>query len=299
MTFDQLKYFITLSRTLSFSLAAEELYISQSSLSKNIKALELECQVKLFERNTRSISLTTAGRQMAAYAAQLLETHSEMMLSLQKHAVKDEKTLTLYSIPVTLTYGVNHMILEYEREHPEINIRIIDADAQYVLQALRSHKADVIMIRTHNLNDDNLRIHTIIDDELVMLVNRHHFLAQRDSISLRDASNEYFYLLGESTYMYQICVEECLKCGFHPNNINSLMRLETIRSFVAQGNGVSLLMKKVAATMITPDIVAIPLKEKPVVSLALVTRASGISGECRQFVSFATNYFNSHNRADA
>jgi DNA-binding transcriptional LysR family regulator len=299
MTIDQLRYFLAVAENLNFSSTADVLCISQSSLSKCIKSLEDECAVRLFDRNTRNIRLTDAGIMMKMYAEKILDNYDEMFSSIQRFSDRKRKAFTLYTIPVLSSYGIPKMLIQFSQKNPDISYNIEETDAQFVFKAMETKKADIILMRTHNLNQSGLKLFPILDDELVLVTNRNHRFTKRKAISLHDAANEQFYLLGKSTFMYQLCIDTCIQCGFFPRHVYSEMRLDTIQSFIKQGNRVSLLMEKVADHLVNDEISIVRLKERPVLTLALIMRDEAISDTCIRFIDFATAYFSKVKQMDS
>lgn len=93
MNLNQLKYFLAIVKTGSFSNAADDMYISQSSMSKQIKALETELGIDLFKREHSKVYLTDIGAEFAKYAESTVKQHNDMLLYLDEFATKKSNTL--------------------------------------------------------------------------------------------------------------------------------------------------------------------------------------------------------------
>jgi LysR family transcriptional regulator, transcription activator of glutamate synthase operon len=109
MNLNQLKYFLAIVKTGSFSNAADDMYISQSSMSKQIKALETELGVDLFKREHSKVYLTEIGAEFAKYAEMTIKQHNDMLLYLDEFATKKSNTIRFGSIPVVSSYGISAM----------------------------------------------------------------------------------------------------------------------------------------------------------------------------------------------
>lgn len=105
MNLNQLKYFLAIVKTGSFSNAADDMYISQSSMSKQIKALETELGVDLFKREHSKVYLTEIGAEFAKYAEMTIKQHNDMLLYLDEFATKKSNTIRFGSIPVVSSLG--------------------------------------------------------------------------------------------------------------------------------------------------------------------------------------------------
>lgn len=110
MTIAQLQYFLTIRKYLSFSNAADELCITQSAISKQIKSLEGELNTLLFDRRTRTISLTPAGEEFVLYAEKILANYNEMMSNMKKHEPARNRPYIHcnHSRDVTIWHDFNH-----------------------------------------------------------------------------------------------------------------------------------------------------------------------------------------------
>lgn len=291
MNIEQLQSFLAIEKHLNFSVAADELCVSQSSLSKHIKALENELSVSLFNRNTRSISLTLAGMELSVHAKKIMEEYNSMISAVKKYSEQRTNNISFTSIPVMNQYGITDVITEYKRNHPEVSMQIIEKDTDYVVKSLENINTDFIIIRDKYVPKGDYRVFPLVDDELVLVVGDSHRFAKREFISLSEASEESFIFLGADTYIYNTCVEECCKAGFAPVTLRSIMRVETIRSFISQGLGVSLMMERIAEYLADPSIRIVRLKEKPTSTLSIVCRNEQLSAACSDFIKYAVNYF--------
>lgn len=291
MTIEQLQYFHAIQRYMNFSTAADELCISQSSLSKQIKALEKELSVELFSRSTRNISLTSAGKEFAIHSERILEEYGKMLCGLRDFSSRRKRSISIASIPVMNHYKVTDMISLFEKEHPDINMNITEKDGLYVLKSLENRDTDLVIIRTGFLPNGDYKVFPLIDDELVLVTNSSHRFSNREIISLSEAANENFILLSMDTGLNDFCLELCSKAGFVPRTLHTNVRIETIKSFILQGAGVSLLMKKVAEYIAGPDIRIVKLTEKPALSLSIAARNERLSSVCTEFIKFAVSFF--------
>ena len=115
MNFNQLRYFVAIVKHGSFWSAALEEYISQSSLSKQIKALETELGVVLFNRTGNKITLTEAGQCFYDYALQLLETKNEMHQELMAFEDTPIEEVKFASIPIVSSYKISTLLSEFQK----------------------------------------------------------------------------------------------------------------------------------------------------------------------------------------
>ena len=122
MEIEQVQYFVAIARLGSFSAAAEELYISQSSLSKQISALERELGLQLIDRSKRKIGLTEAGETFLKHALQLTAQYQAMLAELADH--RTNPTVSIVAIPVIAQYGITAYLAQLKSAYPQIQIKL-------------------------------------------------------------------------------------------------------------------------------------------------------------------------------
>lgn len=144
MELRQLKYFLKAKELLNFTEAAAALYISQSTLSQQIKQLEDELQVPLFNRIGKRITLTEAGNLFAVYAQQSVNKASDGL-----QFIKDLNNLETGKIAIGVTYALRHVVTKalilFSSEYPKIQFEIVFGTSQELIQKLNHFELDVIL----------------------------------------------------------------------------------------------------------------------------------------------------------
>ena len=294
MNFEQLKYFLVTEKHKNFTLASEELNISQSALSKHIQSLEYEIGAPLFYRNSRSVTLTPAGILFLTHANFLTDYYLKMQKQMEAFSLAEIKRITLACVPIMRIFKITEMIAAFKEVKNDISIDIIEENTAGTIRLLKSYKADVAFSSIYNLRETGFRYFCELDDELIMIVHKDHQFADRDRIPLSAAANENYLFLGADTAVHQMGIDQCKSAGFTPKTMNTLqsnMNIETIVDLVSKGFGVSLLMRKTAEHYANPDVKILQLDEKPIMSMALITRDEPISRVCREFIKFACDYY--------
>lgn len=286
MTIKQLEYLIELARTKNFTNASDKLYISQSSLSKQIRALESEVGVQLLSRSTRTVDLTSAGEEFVQYAKEIAHTYNLMMNAMQAYGKSSQETLRISIIPVASSYGILENITEFRRFYPEIEIIMEEQDPVIAMKNLLSRKVDACILRNCLLSDDRCRMIPLITDEMVLIASAEHPLANRQSISLSEAADNVFFFMNRQTGLFQYCMNLCEEAGFTPNVSKQFLRLNTIQTLVENNAGVSLIMRQVAEKMHSEKLRIIRLTEPALVDLSIVTRKENYSDAIVLFSNF-------------
>ncbi|NFH69370.1 LysR family transcriptional regulator [Clostridium botulinum] len=270
ITIEQIQYFLAIKKYNGFSPAAHELCISQSSLSKQIKALENELDTILFDRASRVTSLTSAGEDFYIYAEKFLDDYNNIIQSMKKHSISKKSTLKIGTIAVITQYGLTSTIAAFKSKYPTIDINIFEDENDAILTMLIKSEIDFAIIRDFNLPRNSFDVIPLANDELVVVTSNNHPLAKKKYISFDDLKNEDFIICSKSG-VYDICVKECTKLGFTPNVIHNINKIETILGLVSEGLGITLIVNNVLKPFGNSNISVHPLKKPINSNLALVT----------------------------
>src|SRR5574338_568337 len=260
MDIKQIHYFLSIVETGSFSAAADDLYISQSSLSKQIIALEKDIEVQLFDRSKRQIALTDAGKVFHKHALNFHRIHESMLLDLRDFR-KTSASLSIAAIPVIAQYGITSYVAQFKRLYPKINLNLDEREASTVLPALSQHKYDLAFVRDYGIDTDQYATLEVVKDRMMVAVSRNHPMANRKSVSLAELSDENFIMFNKGTLVYELAITACQSEGFEPRVFYSSLRGSSIIGLVASNSGVALIMEKVLDYYRNPDVIAIPLEK--------------------------------------
>jgi DNA-binding transcriptional LysR family regulator len=244
MEMDYLCEFAVIAKLGSFSLAAEELFFSQPSLSKHIMALEKELNVPLFNRTSRNVALSEAGAQILPYANQVFEIRKRIASIAAEQINREKRFINIASIPVMAEYDITGAITRFQKEYPEINLSISEYEHQEILRLLESGECELAFIRESREESSILEYATFYKDYLVAVLPRSHRLAAEKALHLQQLENEEFLFLDKGTALYNLCFDLCSGSGFTPKVKYTGHRPENIIDFVSQGMGIALLMKR-------------------------------------------------------
>jgi len=244
MNIDHLCEFVVIADLGNFSLAAEELYLSQSSLSKHIIALEKELGVKLFDRTSRKIVLTDAGNKVLPFARQIAEIRERITRVAGEEASLQRNLVNIASIPVMAQYNITGVIARFYKERPEVNLQVSEYEYHEISGLLESGKCELAFIRKLEGDAANYEYLPFYKDRVVAVIPCFHYLAARKIIQLQDLKDEDFLFLGKETGLYNLFTNLCQTAGFTPRVKYTGHRPENIIDLVSQGMGVALLMRR-------------------------------------------------------
>lgn len=183
MELRQLKYFAKVAETLNFSDAAKVLYITQSTLSQQIKQLEQELNAPLFQRNSHSVCLTEVGEELLPYALRTL--HDATLCIDRVHDLQQLLTGTL-NIGVTYTFSpiLTETLLVFMKRYPHVRLNIYYKPMEELMDMLTNRKVDFVLAFKSSVNHEEIESHVLFDNHLSAIVSTSHPLAKRDKITL-------------------------------------------------------------------------------------------------------------------
>lgn len=269
MDIRQIQYFLSIVETGSFSAAADEHYISQSSLSKIIIALEKELQVSLFDRSKRKVFLTEAGEAFLKHARKLDAAYKDMVVELDGYKSETD-SFSIAAIPVLTQYGITNSIAQFRDLHPSLRFNLEEIDGQNILPALDERRFDLVFTRHNYLNPDHYTSLEICRDKMLLVVSRKSRHAGRLSISLKELSNDNFIMFDKVTGLHRLIMDECGKAGFEPTIFYSSHRKVSVFGLVGTNIGLALMPVKIYEYYRPSDVVAIPLEEDIECNIVLV-----------------------------
>ena len=244
MEIDYLCEFAVIAKLGSFSLAAEELFISQSSLSKHIIALEKELNVQLFNRTSRNVALSKAGARILPHANRLFEMKKRITGIAAEQINREKRVINITSLPVMAEYDITGAIARFHKEYPEINLSVLEREQPECLNALELGECEFAFIRKLREESPILEYATFYKDHLVAVLPRSHPLSAEKALHLQQLENEEFMFLGKGSVLYNLCLDLCSGSGFTPKVKHVSQRPENIIDFVSLGMGIALLMNR-------------------------------------------------------
>lgn len=292
----ELKYlaeFAMLAHCGNFSLAAEELFISQACLSKHIKALEQELGVQLFERTTRSVHLSDYGNILLPFAQEVSVQFERLAAQLEREKEHRDNALQIASIPVMAQYGITQALYAFRTAHPEVKLSVSEQEGSRIDELLEKGEFDLAFKRiSADFSPDASCTELVYcADELVAVLPEKHILSGACTVSLADLRDDTFLLMDENTLIYDICMKSCRAAGFEPKTQYKGHRPENILGLVAQGMGISLLMKRQAEFYKNPGVVTLTLTDHIVSRISLVYKQDRpLPPTAKCFVRFFKEY---------
>src|SRR5262245_47661752 len=180
--FTSIRTFVVVAELGSFQDAAQALNISAPALTRRIQKLEADLGVELLTRTTRRVDVTIPGRQFLPKARKLLEEFDASVSSIKEVSNRRSGRITVACIPTAAYYFLPKAITEFNRQFPNVRVRILEENASSVVHRISHQEADVGITFLPG-SDTELEVHDIHDDPYVVACRHDHPLAKAKQIA--------------------------------------------------------------------------------------------------------------------
>jgi DNA-binding transcriptional LysR family regulator len=287
MEFRLLRSFLAVADCLHFRRAAQQLNLSQPALSLQIKALEEEMGVQLLKRNRRETSLTYAGVIFQKDVRALL-ARAERGAERAQQAAKGIDGLVRVGFISTASHILPPLISRFRAAHPEIELSLENLLTSDQVAMLNDGFLDVGFFRLPVTSQDNLRVHPVHREPLVLLLPESDPLARKKLLRLIDLKHSSFvvYSRNHAPGYHDLILRILNDAGFNPIISQEAGEMYTLVSLVSAGLGVALAPAS-AQSYRLPGIVARRVPRLPPVEIGLGCRERHQSEACRLFIDLA------------
>jgi len=256
MDIKQLRYFVTIVNTKSFSTAAKYLYVSQSTLSKSVQALEDELQVQLIYFTGKKMYTTGYGTELFNLAQNLLLQFDSIPSSINSIKTMIRGRLRIGIPPIIGACIFPEIMENFHSIYPGIELQISQHSAKEVQLQTAAHLLDFGFSLTPI--PDNVNSEKIMHSDCVVVVNRSHPLSEKASIEYTDLINDQIILLDETFKYHDAFLLRCEKAGFIPNISMRLKDYGLILRMVQHELGITILPRQLVNLFIPDNCVSIP-----------------------------------------
>jgi DNA-binding transcriptional LysR family regulator len=269
----------------NFTRAAEAMRIAQPALSAQVRRLEDELGLRLFDRTTRRVEPTEAGALVAQRAEAILGDVEALRRDLAAlgHA---RRGLVRIGARVAVNLGLPALLADFVRAHPEIDITIREAYSAAMLDMLRARELDVAFaILSAELNLDGLRYEPYVEEPFVLIVPPASDLATRREVTFQQIADLPLVMHREGSAMRRMVDAAFAAAGTTPNVIVESNETGSARQLVAEGIGAAIVPESVAESP-GPSVACLRLVPSPVRAGALVWRRGVEDASVSSFVSY-------------
>lgn len=258
---DLLRSFVTISESGSLTRTAERLRVSQSTLTRQVQALETEIGGRLFERSHSGVALTAAGQVLFTAVAPLLQKFDAAMADARKLARGQSGSLRIGYLMSAAAEYLNPALTVVRARHPEVKVKLVDMSPGEQVAALRRGELDVGLVGNADASlAREFYVRRIASLPVVVALPEQHPLAQRDIVPLAELRREVFVgakeedLPGYNQWIAQLC----RRAGFRPRFVEDADSLTHALSLLVAENAVTL-VSSIARKVNAPGVAYRPL----------------------------------------
>lgn len=238
-----LKTFVTLTKTLSFRVAAERNFISQPAISQHIRFIEKKLGVTLFERRGKSVLLTPAGKTFLPYAENILKQYEDAKTHLRELENKFGGTIRVATIYSVGLYELKPVVRKFLKKYPQVNLHIEYQPNAAIYEMVRNRTVDFGMVAFPQ-EKDGIVAQTFARDELVLAQSPQRRIIHHNTTALKGLDGAKFIAFSSATPTGKIIQRFFADKEIHPNILHEYDNIELIKSAVVLGLGCALVPRK-------------------------------------------------------
>ena len=241
-----LRYLVALADTRHFGKAAAKCFVSQPTLSAQLKKLEDYLGCALIERQPKNVTLTEVGERVVERARRMLSDSDEIVELVRQSRDPLSGTLRLALIPTIGPYLLPLVTAKIRKALPRLKLMLYEHQTAPLLERLRAGELDIGIVALP-VHLDGLASRTLYDEPFTVALPAKHPLADHATVKLQDLAGEKLLLLEDGHCLRDQALELCGRVGLHEGDDYRATSLETLRQMVAAGHGVTLLPGLAAA----------------------------------------------------
>jgi DNA-binding transcriptional LysR family regulator len=244
MEIHQLRYFLSIAQTGSFTAAAEACHVSQPSLSAQVAKLERELGGPLFERGRHGARMTQRGEIFRVRAAEALAQLETGRRELEELTGLRRGSVALGCLPTTGAYLLPQLLRAFLDEYPDVHVRLQEASSPQLGRALRNFEIEIAIMDEAGLGG-GIASEPLFGEPLVVAVPPGHRFADRSTLTMRELDGESFILMKHGHGYRQIVMESLTRAGVTPRIVYESDEIETVQRLVEAGLGISIVPRMV------------------------------------------------------
>jgi LysR family transcriptional regulator, hydrogen peroxide-inducible genes activator len=240
MNLKDLKYLVALADTGHFGKAAERTFVSQPTLSAQLKKLEEYLGVKLVERQPKNVQLTEVGKQIVVRARRMLDEGEEIVALARSNTDPFAGKLKVGLIPTIGPYLLPRVMQKIRKAVPHLGLMLYEYQTEALLKRLRDGEID-LGIMALPVPQDGLESRPLYEEDFTVALPNNHALAAKASIKLQDLKGQTLLLLEDGHCLRDQALEVCSRVDVREAEDFRATSLETLRQMVVAGLGITLL----------------------------------------------------------
>lgn len=254
----QMRAFVAVARSGSFTRAAEQLFITQSALSALIRNLEAELDLRLIDRTTRRQELTDAGRDLLVSLERLLGDLDRMTSDLRDVKAIRRGRVRIGATPLLAASFLPVAINTFSAQYPEVTVRVMDDPAASLLESLRAGDLDLVLA-TLDARHADLQTQVVLSDTMVLACHAGHRFAGEAQVRWEDAAGEPFIAMRKGSGLRTITDQASRSLAGKRPPAQEVNHVATAIAMVAARMGVAALPAYALHFNVSSEVRAVPL----------------------------------------
>ena len=294
MTLNQLRYFCTASRCHSITKAAEELYVTQPTVSVAIRDLEIEFGISLFYRKGNQLILTQEGETLYKKATYILQYCNELQADYSSMA-RVKPPLRIGIPPMLSTIFFPELLIAFQQEHPEIALILEEYGSVRACNLVQDDTLDLALVNMEQYNIDKFHNTVLANDQVVFCVSNDHQLADKEVVTTKEMSKESLIFFNADSVQNQLLKMRFETDGYTPNIVMRSSQIYTILQLVKTSKYGSFLYSSMTDKFASSGIKRIPLDPPIRIKIGMVwKKGKYISNDMQKFLNFTRRYYREH-----
>lgn len=294
MNTTQMEYILAVAEHGNITKAAEQLHISQPSLSNQIISLEKQLGIALLERKHKRVYLTEAGIAFTKYARKIIGESNDLQRLMTDFANLNTGSIRVGALPIMSSLRLPNMISEFKKEYGKVKLTILEKGSSDLLRAVENNEVDVAFAIIKGTPDENLNAVLINTSQICAVVNKKDKLSKKEKISWDMLQNVPLAMNTDSYVLQDIVSDSFFSEKKKEANVMSYCnQIETALALADQNMGVAFCTKEVADYYGYKNVVAIPLHPEIKRRVYLIYKKDiAYYPVLKAFVNFAMHYTN-------
>ena len=237
-----LQVFLSVAKHLNYTRAAEEVNLSQPSVSVRMRELERDLGSKLFEQLGKKIALTEAGQLLVPYATRIIATMSDARQAIDELQGLERGLLRIGASTTPGMYLIPQTIAHFKRRYPKIEVRLAVKDTRQIEDGVIRNEFDFGFVGGH-LAGDEVDVLPWMTDHLVLVVPSNHLLARKKSVKAADLRKERFILREAGSATRAAVAHHLKKADLEVETVMEMENPESVKKAVQSGLGIAFISK--------------------------------------------------------
>ena len=294
MTLNQLRYFCTASRCHSITKAAEELYVTQPTVSVAIRDLEIEFGISLFYRKGNQLILTQEGEAFYEKATYILQYCNELQADYSSMS-RVKPPLRIGIPPMLSTVFFPELLTAFHQDHPEIAVILEEYGSVRAGNLVQDDTLDLALVNMEQYNIDKFHNVVLANDQVVFCVNKDHRLADKEIVTTKEMSKELLIFFNADSVQNQLLKTRFEMDGYIPNIVMRSSQIYTTLQFIKTGKYSCFLYSSMLDKFTDSEITGIPLNPPIHIKIGMIwKKGKYISGDMQTFLNFTRMYYKEH-----